>query len=310
MSTLAIEFEGERRLLWGLCYRMTGNAADADDLVQETFLKAFEKPPRRLDLPLKPWLIKVAVNLSRDLLRRRKRRGYTGEWLPSPVPTDGEDSPASYEPPAPDKDSPGARYEMLESISVAFLLALEVLSPSQRAVLLLRDVFDYSTKEAADALDISEASAKVLLHRARARMRDYDGDRAVPTVARREATRKALEQFLRCLEAGDAERLEQLFSEDAVSISDGGGERPAALRPILGRARVIRLITGLAKKAGLPPKILPMSLNGLPAILVEFDSAHSKPGVAVRFTIQLDVDEAGLIKRFNVVVAPTKLTAV
>ncbi|HWC76282.1 MAG TPA: sigma-70 family RNA polymerase sigma factor, partial [Blastocatellia bacterium] len=262
MSTLAIEFEGERRLLWGLCYRMNGNAADADDLVQETFLKAFEKPPRRLDLPLKPWLIKVAVNLSRDLLRRRKRRGYTGEWLPSPVPTDGEDSPASYEPPAPDKDSPGARYEMLESISVAFLLALEVLSPSQRAVLLLRDVFDYSTKEAADALDISEASAKVLLHRARARMRDYDGDRAVPTVARREATRKALEQFLRCLEAGDAERLEQLFSEDAVSISDGGGERPAALRPILGRARVIRLITGLAKKAGLPPKILPMSLNG------------------------------------------------
>src|SRR5262252_7589610 len=100
--------ETDRRLLWGLCYRMTGNAADADDLVQETFVRALEKPPRRFDEPLRPWLIRVAINLSRDLLRKRKRRSYVGDWLPSPVPTGELESPASYEPIAPSEDSPSA----------------------------------------------------------------------------------------------------------------------------------------------------------------------------------------------------------
>src|SRR5215475_8429408 len=107
--------ESDRRLLWGLCYRMTGNAADADDLVQETFVRVLEHPPRRLDEPLRPWLIRVAINLSRDLLRRRRRRGYVGPWLPSPVPTEDE-APASFEPAAPSEDSPAARYDLLESI--------------------------------------------------------------------------------------------------------------------------------------------------------------------------------------------------
>src|SRR5829696_8098777 len=115
-------FETDRRMLWGLCYRMTGNAADADDLVQETFVKAIENPPRNTEAPLRPWLIRVAINLIRDCLRRRRRRSYQGQWLPSPVPTDGEESPASYEPPAPSEDSPAARYELLETISFAFLL--------------------------------------------------------------------------------------------------------------------------------------------------------------------------------------------
>ncbi|HEY9231828.1 MAG TPA: sigma-70 family RNA polymerase sigma factor, partial [Blastocatellia bacterium] len=88
MTAYAETLENDRRLLWGLCYRMTGNAADADDLVQETFVRALEHPPRRTDEPLRPWLVRVALNLSRDLLRRRRRRDYTGPWLPSPVPTD------------------------------------------------------------------------------------------------------------------------------------------------------------------------------------------------------------------------------
>ena len=116
MVTAIDTLETDRRLLWGLCYRMTGNAADADDLVQETFVRAIEKPPLRTDQPMRPWLIRVAINLSRDLLRRRRRNGYVGPWLPSPVPTD-EESPASYEPPAPDTDSPCSRYDLKESIS-------------------------------------------------------------------------------------------------------------------------------------------------------------------------------------------------
>ncbi|HKG23219.1 MAG TPA: sigma-70 family RNA polymerase sigma factor, partial [Blastocatellia bacterium] len=179
MSVSAKIYEDDRRLLWGLCYRMTGNAADAEDLVQETFVRALEKPPRRSHEPLRPWLVRVAMNLSRDHLRRRKVRGYTGEWLPSPVSTD-EESLASYEPPAPSSDSPATRYDMVESVSFAFLLALEALTPSQRAVLILRDVFDYTTNETGEALGISEASVKVMLHRARRRMRDYEGSRIPP----------------------------------------------------------------------------------------------------------------------------------
>src|SRR5712691_6015404 len=226
---------------------MTGNAADADDVVQETFVRAIEKPPRRTDEPLRPWLVRVAINLSRDLLRRRKRQGYVGPWLPSPVPTD-EDSPASYEPPAPGEDSPAARYDLKESISFAFLLALEALSPSQRAVLLLRDVFDYSTSETAGALDMSEANVKVVLLRARRRMKEYDKDRAVLTLERQEATRRALEQFLLYLSARDAAGLERLLAEDVVSLSDGGGEVSAARQPVRGRDKVLRLILGLAEK--------------------------------------------------------------
>src|SRR3954470_3892816 len=191
MTAYAETLESDRRLLWGICYRMTGNAADADDLVQETFVRAIEHPPPRTSEPLRPWLVRVAMNLSRDLLRRRRRRDYTGPWLPSPVATDEESLP-SFEPAAPAADSPAARYDLLESISFAFLLALEALTPQQRAVLLLRDVFDYSTAETARALDLTEANVKVTLLRARKRMKDYDQQRADLSSAKREATRQAL----------------------------------------------------------------------------------------------------------------------
>src|SRR5262245_52780894 len=130
MAISADTYKSHQRLLWGVCYRMTGNAADADELVQETFVRALESPNLRTDEPLTAWLIRVAINLSRDLLRRRRRCGYLGEWLPSPVPTDEMENPPSYEPPAPDEDSPTARYEMIESVSFAFLLALEALTPT------------------------------------------------------------------------------------------------------------------------------------------------------------------------------------
>src|SRR6185295_12271247 len=89
---LSAAFAADRRFLWGLCYRLTGSAADADDLVQETFVRAMERPPPRTDEPARPWLVRVATNLGRDLLRRRKRRGYVGPWLPSPIETDAGDA--------------------------------------------------------------------------------------------------------------------------------------------------------------------------------------------------------------------------
>ncbi|HJZ66507.1 MAG TPA: sigma-70 family RNA polymerase sigma factor [Blastocatellia bacterium] len=307
MSAYAEALETDRKLLWGLCYRMTGNAADADDLVQETFVRAIEKPPDRTAEPLRPWLVRVAINLSRDLLRRRKRQGYVGPWLPSPVPTD-EQSPASYEPPARNEDSPAARYDLMESVSFAFLLALEALSPTQRAVLLLRDVFDYSTSETAEALDMTEANVKVVLLRARRKMKGYDKDPSRLSPERQQATRRALEQFLLYLSARDAAGLERLLAEDVISLSDGGGEVSAARQPVRGRDKVLRLILGLAAKLLGEPRFTVRSLNGFPAILVE--DAHSITTAATRYTIHFEVDERGKIHGLHAVLAPSKLSAI
>lgn len=308
MAIPAEALETDRRLLWGVCYRMTGNAADADDLVQETFVRALSHPPRRREQPARPWLIRVAINLSLDLLRKRRRRGYVGEWLPSPVPTESEDNPASFDPRAPSENSPAARYEMLESVSFAFLLALEALTPLQRAVLLLRDVFDYSTQEAAEALGISGSNTKVTLLRARRRMQDYDKNKEALTPARRDATRHALEQFLLCVNNGDVRGLEQLLAEDIVSISDGGGKVNAALNPIKGRTNVVRLIAGLCSKLRSAPRASLRNFNGLPAVL--FEDVDSTSTAATRYTVHVDVDGNGRIRKLNAVLAPDKLSAV
>src|SRR5262247_4142195 len=173
MSISAQTFDEHKRFLWGMCYRMTGSAADADDIVQDTFVRVLEKPPADMEAPLRPWLVKVAMNLSRDQLRRRRRREYVGPWLPSPVLTDGDDQ-SQLDHPALTEDSPGAHYDLVESVTLAFLLALEALTPAQRAVLLLRDVFDYSTSETAETLEMSETNVKVTLHRARQIMQAYN----------------------------------------------------------------------------------------------------------------------------------------
>ena len=125
LSSIVTEdlFTQHRRFLWGLCYRLTGRAADADDFVQETFVRAIERPPTRLKNPLRPWLVRVAMKLGRDLLRRQRRAAYTGPWLPSPIETNGDDSLPSHEV-ALEGGSPEGRYELLESVSFALLLAL------------------------------------------------------------------------------------------------------------------------------------------------------------------------------------------
>ena len=216
---LAPVFTEHRSFLWALSYRLTGNAADADDIVQDTFVRALRRPPADRNRPWRPWLVRVAVNLGRDLLRRRRRRGgYEGQWLPSPIETE----PPSHEP-ADEGRSPAARYDLLESVSFAFLLALEALTPMQRATLLLRDVFDYSAREAARALGISEASARTTHLRARRALAAYDARRRPLTaeVQRREAA--ALQRFLACVTAGDVAEWRPA-GRGARAVSDSGGE--------------------------------------------------------------------------------------
>lgn len=303
-------FAEHRRFLWGLSYRMTGSAADADDVVQDTFVRAIERPPRRTDAPLRPWLTKVALNLSRDLLRRRKRREYVGPWLPSPIET-GDEAPPSHEPDA-DKLPHAAgtpvseQYDLLESVSFAFLLALERLTPSQRAVLLLRDVFDYSVKEAADALDMTEANVKTTHHRARRTMASYDRDRRIPTGQVQDASRRTLFAFLDRLGANDVAGVEALLAEDVRTLTDGGGEYRAALRPILGREKVMRLFFAIVQ-IDQDLTAHSVTLNGLPAVV--FDVTRRPEHVAPRTTLQVDLDADGRIARIYSVSAPRKLSA-
>ncbi|MCW5893617.1 MAG: sigma-70 family RNA polymerase sigma factor [bacterium] len=299
-------FAAHERHLWALCYRMSGVAADADDLVQETFLRFVERPPRDPAGPLRPWLVRVAMNLARDLLRRRRRRRYVGPWLPAAVETDAAE--ASVHEPSHEPASTEGRYDLLESVGFAFLLALEALTPQQRAVLLLRDVFDYPVRAAAAALGTSEANVKVLHHRARRRMAAYDRTRRPPTRDLADATRVALVTFVAGITRGDVAAVEALLAADVRAISDGAGEFHAARRIVVGRTRVARFFIGLARRRPATLATTLRTVNGLPALVVEFGPGLR--GDPPRGVIRLDLDADGRIAAVHAVLATRKLAAV
>lgn len=299
-------FQAHERFLWGLCYRLTGNAADADDLVQETFVRAMRHPPARTDEPWRPWLVRVAINLGRDLLRRRRRQTYDGIWLPSPLETGDEATVPAHEP-ADAQGNPAARYDLLESVSFAFLLALEALTPAQRAVLLLRDVFDYSVRETAEALGISEANVKTTHLRARRAMQSYEQARCVPTQSLQAQARQALERFLGCLRSNDVAGIESLLVEETRALSDGGGEFHAARVPLIGREKVALFYRTVTKQIGTNVRVELRMLNGLPALVTE--NLAPSPGYAPHVATLFDVGDDGRIQRIYSVLATRKLTA-
>jgi RNA polymerase sigma-70 factor (ECF subfamily) len=298
-------FREQRLHLWGILYRLTGCAADADELVQETFVRALEHPPSDLSRDLKPWLVRVAVNLGRDCLRRRRRGGYVGPWIPSPIPTAEE--PVSHEVVADHGMSTEGRYDLIESVSLAFLLALEALSPQQRAVLLLRDVFDYSVRQTAEALGLSDANVKTTHHRARHAMRAYDVNRRRPTAELTARTKLALERFVDALAGEDISRLEALLAQDAREMSDGGGEYVAARRPILGRDRIARYFFGIRPPRDRAIAVEMRCLNGLPALDIRLPTDDSR--FASRVILCCDVDADGAITSIYTVLASRKLSA-
>jgi RNA polymerase sigma-70 factor, ECF subfamily len=300
-------FRAHERFLWGVCYRLTGCAADADDLVQETFVRAMQRPPARVDESLRPWLVRVAMNLGRDLLRRRRRRAYVGPWLPSPIETGDEESPPSYEPALDAEHTTEARYDLLESVSFAFLLALEALTPAQRAVLLLRDVFDYSVRETAAALAMSDANVKTTHHRARRAMHDYDRNRCVPTAALQERSREVLGRFVASLASGDVGAVEALLAESVRAENDSDGEFFAARVPILGPRRVARFHYNVTQRRLLGARFAVRMVNGLPALVGEF--TDGKRGEPPRTVLHCIVGTDGRIERLYSVVASRKLSA-
>lgn len=304
-ATAAREFQAHRQFLWALCYRMTGSAADADDLVQETFVRAIERPP--VDRPdgWRAWLSRVATNLAIDALRRRKRREYVGPWLPAPIETGDEASPPGHEVASPEA-STEHRYDLVESVSVAFLLALERLTPRQRAVLILRDVFDYTVQETAKALDLTHTNVKVTHHRAREAMKRYEASRLRPTRDLQSRTAARLSEFLQCLQNQDVAGVEAMLAADARALSDSGGEFHAARLPVLGRRNVARLVLGLSAK-GTAEQLAFRMLNGLPGLVVK---SPERSGFAPRFTLQIELDAEGLIRALHAVLASRKLQAI
>lgn len=299
-------FRAQERALFGLAYRLTGCAADADEVVQETFVRVLAKPPPRTNESLVPWLVRVAANLALDVLRRRRRRGDRASWLPSPLAAEPDDAVLAL--PEPRERGPDVRHERLESATYAFLLALEALTPRQRAALVLCDVCGYSAREAAAVLGASVASIRVQAYRARRALVAYDRAPCRPDAALAERTRAALARLVQCLIARDAAGLEQLLREDVRTVTDAGGEFNALRGVRTGRTGVLRFHLRVAGRRGAGARIVPCQANGLPALAITF--AHAGPRQAPRVLMRCEIDAAGRISAIHSVLATRKLARV
>jgi RNA polymerase sigma-70 factor (ECF subfamily) len=216
--------------LFGLAYRMLGSRADAEDVVQDAYVRWHQSGARGVENP-EAWLVTTATRLAIDRLRRLKteRDAYVGQWLPNPIVTAA----------APDRD-----LELAGDLSIAFLTLLERLAPEERAAFLLHDVFDVDYDRIASVLERSEAACRQVVHRARERVR---GDRKRFEVA--DSVRQAmLQRFLAAMDARDEQALIDLFAPDATWTADGGGRVGGAPRPIAGAVRLARLVIGLREK--------------------------------------------------------------
>lgn len=300
-SAIESVFRASERRLWGLCYRITGVAADADELVQEAFVRAVEAPYSLRGGDLERWLVRVATNLSVDCLRRRKRRGYHGPWLPSPLETAEVVDLA-------DADAAGAAsVERAEQVSYAFLVALEALSPRARAALLLVDVLDYSVAEVARILETTEGNVRVLHHRARRTLARFDVE-VVASPGVRDRQRAALERLLLCMANQDAAGMEALLADDVRSLTDGGGRYTALREPLIGKAAVIRFHLETARRRAPVSSTEIRRLNGAAALLVVTRPLRRQ--MAPQLVLRCEVDAAGRIRELQTILNPRKLTAV
>lgn len=275
-------FDEHRRLLFGVAYRMTGSVADAEDLVQEAWLR-WSAVDADIDNP-KAYLVRTITNLSLNQLTsaRARRETYVGPWLPEPLLTQPDASQEA---------------ELAESISQAMLVVLETLSPAERAVFLLHDVFGYSHAEIASIVDKSEAAVRQTATRARAHVAARRPRFSTDPVVRQEAA----DRFLAAAAGGDLNSMMEVLAPDVVCWSDGGGKVTAARRPLEGADHVARWVLGvLAKPSVAAIRLEPRQINGELGLLA---LAGDTPIGAIGF----DVDAAGAIAGLRFVVNPEKL---
>ncbi|GHE91839.1 DNA-directed RNA polymerase sigma-70 factor [Amycolatopsis deserti] len=249
MDRLAL-FEANRPRLRGLAYRLLGEASEAEDVVQEAYLRW--DASTGVEVP-EAWLTKVVTNLclTRLTSARARRELYTGPWLPEPVFTDH------------DELGPLETAEQRESLSVGLLVLLERLTPPERAAFVLREAFGHSHREIGEILDLDETHVRQLYRRARQHV--SDGRKRFTATA--EQRRAIVERFLAATVHGDVAALERMFADDVVSWADGGGKVTAARRPVSGRERVARYVAGLVNdpRAG-DIEFSVRSINGEPGI--------------------------------------------
>lgn len=291
-------YHEEGLFLWGLCYRMTGSAADADDLLQETWVRVLESSPQDLDGGLGPWLVRAAVALSRESLETRQRREYIGSWLPAPAP-DGLLEAESAE-------VSGRRYGNRESATAVFLLALEALASSQRAALLLRDVYGWSAADTAEALGESVADADGHYAGARGALASYDEAPCHPTVALRDEALAGLRALQAAVTAGDRVALAACFEESAELWTDANGQFNANERPLRGPDAIAAFYLERRERLGEPAQSRFVALNHLPALSLEFEEVPD--GFAARQVASVLPGARGRIARVFNMLVPQKLT--
>ena len=277
-------FDGSRQRLIGLAYRMLGTMAEAEDVVQDTWLRwnSLGAAQAEIERP-DAWLTTVCTRVALDRLKsaRVQRATYVGPWLPEPLVV------------SPD---PADAVDLAESLTFGFLTVLERLAPVDRAVFLLADVFKIPFAEIATTIGRTEAACRQIAHRARDRVRDshrvVDPDAAART--------DLVDAFLHACAFGDLDELRAVLAADVVLVSDGGAARHAARRPVVGFDRVTRLVLNLTRRlpAGVWPVIQP--LNGEPG----FVAVDEQGGVA--FAMSFEVVD-GVITQLRVVMNPDKL---
>ena len=283
-------FSEYRKLLFAIAYRLLGSAADAEDVVQDAWFKWSGADRSRVSVP-KAYLARIVSNLAVERLRstRRQRETYVGPWLPEPILTQADAA----------EDVATA-----ESVSLAMLVVLETLSPLERAVFVLKEVFDFSYPEIAEAVDRSEPAVRQAAHRARnhiqARRPRFETDRA--------KKRAVTERFFAASTGGDINELMDLLAPEVTLWTDGGGKVRQAMRPIIGAPNVARWLAGTVQRPYEGVEIADMT--------AEVVDINGGPGIVIRgagriiATLTVDLDANGKIETIHNVANPDKLHAI
>lgn len=282
-SDSADTFHSHRPRLMGLAYRMLGSRADAEDVVQDAWLRWSAARPEALQ-SAEAWLVTVVTRLSIDRLRavKAERTHYTGFWLPEPLLTDGPDSPEQM-------------LELAGDISLAFLAVLEKLTPDERAAFLLREVFDADYADVAQTLGKSQAACRQLVSRAKSQVRAEKTRFSVS----REQHLQLLERFAAAARTGDMKALKALLSDDVALISDGGGVVPSFGKVLRGSQRLAQYYFALARRHGPAMRLEIAGINGMPGLL-RFVDGQLESVQAIYF-------EAGRVAEIRVQRNPHKL---
>ncbi len=279
-------FDSERERLWALAYRICGVAADADDVVQDVWIRWDRADHAAIERP-QAWLTTVTSRAAIDHLRRRRRRnrGYVGPWLPELIELEAPDPIGGF-----------------ESLEIGFLLLLERLEPLERVVFLLADVFDEPFADIAATVQRSEAACRQIASRARRRVRDAQRHRPADAGEQR----RLAAAFGQAITFGDLGAVVSLLGERPVLISDGGAAVRAARRPVVGAARIARFVVNLAKRASADSRIVPLSINGEPAVKV-FSGERLLFAMVLHVAIPADGADASIDEIF-IVRNPDKLS--